>query len=247
MNLPFDTLACTALTITFAYVVFGLTGFGSSITAMPFLALIFPLRFAVPLMLLLDLSAATLLGLKNRSAVDRTELLRLIPFTLLGIVLGLTVLVYAPEQTLLLLLGMFVLASAGRGLLFRPRVKTIAAAWSVPLGLAGGAFTALFGTGGPIYATYLAGRLRDKSALRATMGSLIFVSGVSRLALFTTAGLYGQQNLLLLAALLLPCALLGLYAGSHLHRHLPAQRIVQALWAVLLFGGACLIWRSLRG
>ena len=94
---------------------------------------------------------------------------------------------------------------------------------------------------------YLAGRLHDKSVLRATIGALIFVSGLARLALFSSAGLYAQQSLLLLAAILLPAALLGLYIGSRLHRSLPLQRVVQVVWAILIFGGISLIWRSLRG
>lgn len=247
MDLPFDTLVSAALIIVLAYTVFGLTGFGSSITAMPLLAHFFPLRFAVPLLLLLDLSATMLLGLKNRSAVDRKELLRLIPFMFAGMVLGVTLLVNAPERALLFLLGSFVLAYASWSLLFHRGVQTIAAGWAVPLGTVGGVFTALFGTGGPIYVIYLAGRLHDKSALRATIGALIFVSGLTRLALFTTAGLYAQQSLLLLAAVLLPCAMFGLYIGSRLHRRLPMQRVVQAVWMILILGGISLVWRSVQG
>jgi uncharacterized membrane protein YfcA len=247
MDLPLTTLVSAALIIVFAYTIFGLTGFGSSITAMPLLVHLFPLRFAVPLMLIFDICATLLLGLKNRPAVDRRELLRLIPFMLVGMGLGVTLLVKAPERALLFLLGTFVLAYAAWSLLFHRTVKIIATGWSVPLGTAGGVFTALFGTGGPIYVIYLAGRLHDKSALRATIGALIFVSGMARLALFSTAGLYAQQSLLLLAAILLPGAMLGLYIGSRLHRSLPVQRIVQVVWAILIFGGISLIWSSLRG
>ena len=247
MDLPLNTVVSAALIIVLAYTVFGLTGFGASITAMPLLAYLFPLRFAVPLMLIFDICATLLLGLKNRGAVDRRELLRLIPFMLVGMVLGVTLLVKAPERALLFLLGTFVLAYAGWSLLLHQGVKTIATGWSVPLGTVGGVFTALFGTGGPIYVIYLAGRLHDKSVLRATIGALIFVSGLARLALFSSAGLYAQQSLLLLAAILLPAALLGLYIGSRLHRSLPLQRVVQVVWTILIFGGISLIWRSLRG
>jgi uncharacterized membrane protein YfcA len=41
--------------------------------------------------------------------------------------------------------------------------------------------------------------------------------------------------------------MLGFYAGSRLHAYLPAPRVVQALWIVLLFGAIALILRSLRG
>ena len=169
MDLPLNTLVSAALIVVLAYIVFGLTGFGASITAMPLLAYLFPLRFAVPMMLIFDVCATLALGLRNRRAVDRRELLRLIPFMLVGMVLGVTLLVKAPERALLFLLGTFVLAYAAWSLLFDRSVKTIATGWVAPLGTAGGVFTALFGTGGPIYVIYLAGRLHDKSVLRACL------------------------------------------------------------------------------
>lgn len=245
MSLPVEVVLGAALVITLAYLVFGLTGFGSSITAVPLLAHLLPLKLAVPMMLIFDLCAALLLGFKNRSAIDRKELLRLVPYMLAGMALGVTVLVKAPESALLLTLGIFVLAYSAWSLVFRPSLKPIGPAWSVPLGAAGGVFTALFGTGGPIYTIYLARRLDDKLMLRATITSLIFVSALARLVLFTSVGLYEQENLLWLVALLLPCALAGLYLGSRLHRRLPAQRVIQAVWAVLVIGGASLVWRGM--
>jgi uncharacterized membrane protein YfcA len=244
MSIPFDTVAGAALIVILAYTVFGLTGFGSSITAMPLLVHLIPLRMAVPMMLIFDLCAGLLVGLKNRHAVDRKELLRLVPFMLAGMALGVTLLVKAPERALLLALGIFILAYSGWSLLFRPSLKPIAAGWSMPLGTAGGVFTALFGTGGPIYTIYLARRLEDKLALRATISALIFLSALARLVLFTGAGLYARNDVLLLAALLLPCAFIGLWLGSRLHSRLPAQRVVQAVWAILIVGGVGLVLRS---
>ena len=70
-ELPWTTLAATALIVALAYVVYGLTGFGASIVAIPLLAHIFPLRFAVPMMLLFDLGAGLLLGWRHHRIVDR--------------------------------------------------------------------------------------------------------------------------------------------------------------------------------
>jgi hypothetical protein len=244
MTIPFDILLGSALIIVLAYAVFGLTGFGSSITAMPLLVHLIPLRTAVPMMLLFDICAGLLLGLRNRRAVDRKELLRMVPYMLAGMVVGVTLLVKAPERVLLLVLGIFVLAYSGWSLLFRQEFKPIATGWSLPFGTAGGIFTALFGTGGPIYTIYLARRLDDKLVLRATISSLIFLSALARLVLFAGAGLYAHDNVLLLAAFLLPCAMAGLYLGSHLHSRLPAQRVVQVVWGVLIVGGVSLLMRS---
>ena len=101
MTFDMLTLAQLALIIVFGYTVLGLTGFGSSVTAMPLLVLFIPLRTAVPLMLVFDLVSNVLLGLKNRRFIEKREALRLIPFMVAGMAVGVLALVHAPERTLL--------------------------------------------------------------------------------------------------------------------------------------------------
>lgn len=243
--LPWLTLLSAALIVTVAYTVYGLTGFGASIIAIPLLANFFSLRFAVPMMLVFDLFAGLFLGLKNRKYLDRSELLRLLPFLLIGMVAGVTVLVQASERWLLLLLGTFVLSYAGWSLLRNAVTAPISSRWAMPAGMIGGAFTALYGTGGPVYMIYLARRLPDKTVMRATIGVLIFGTALIRLVLFTGSGLYRQNGLLPLAFTLLPCAILGYLAGNHLHARIPAKRAYQAVWVLLIAGSTSLLWRSL--
>src|SRR3954467_9995372 len=160
-DLPLVTVVTAALAVTLAYTVFGLTGFGAAIVGVPLLAHFVPIRFAVPMMLVFDLCAGLLLGLKNRRDVDGRELLRLAPFVAIGMVLGVTALVRAPERWLLGVLGAFVFLYACWSLLNRSAPRPIAAGWAAPAGAAGGIFTALYGSGGPIYTVYLARRLGD--------------------------------------------------------------------------------------
>ena len=245
MAFGIETVVLLALIVMLAYTVFGLTGFGSSITAMPMMVQLIPLKVAVPLMLVFDLAGGLLLGLRNRKVVDRKELFRLVPCMLAGMAVGVVVLVKAPEHLLLLVLGLFILAYSAWSLLLKREPRPIGASWSAPLGIVGGMFTAMFGTGGPIYTIYLARRLDDKAVLRATISSLIFISGLSRLALFSSAGLFGQNSVLVLAAALLPCAMLGLFVGNRLHARLPAQRVVQAIWAILIMSGTGLVLKNI--
>jgi uncharacterized membrane protein YfcA len=247
MSVSLQTTLAVGAIVTGAYTVFGLTGFGASIMAMPLLAQLIALRVAVPMMLVFDLCAGSALAWLNRGVVERRELLRLLPFMLIGMLLGVTALVHAPERWLMLALGLFVLGYAGWSLLVPPGGRSISVAWAAPLGALGGVFTALYGTGGPIYTIYLARRIADKRALRASIGSFILMSAVIRLVLFTSAGLYAQGDALHLAAWLLPCAMLGLYTGSQLHRRLPAPRVAQAIWGLLIVGGSSLVLRALHG
>jgi uncharacterized membrane protein YfcA len=245
MTFDMLTLAQLALIIVFGYTVFGLTGFGSSVTAMPLLVLLIPLRMAVPLMLVFDLVSGLLLGLKNRRFIEKREALRLIPFMMAGMAIGVLALVRAPERLLLLVLGLFILCYSAWSLLVRGKPRPLASAWAGPFGIVGGVFTALFGTGGPFYTIFLTRRLHDKLTLRATISGVLFFSAVARLVLFTGAGLYRDPTLPMLAAVLLPCALGGLYLGNRLHQWLPAERVKQAVWVVLIAGGASLVLRNL--
>ncbi len=241
------TVAVAAAIILLAYTVFGLTGFGSSITAAPFLVLLFPLRFTVPMMVILDLVSAALLAVRNYRRVAWRELAWLLPYVAVGMLIGVTTLVHAPERPLLLLLALFVLGYLAKSAFGRPRTRDLARGWAAPLGAAGGIFTALYGTGGPIYTIFLAGRLREKSTLRATMGMLILITALARIVLFSGTGFYAQPGLLALSALLLPAVLAGLWLGSHLHHRLPTARVVQAVHLVLLIGALNLIRRSAFG
>jgi uncharacterized membrane protein YfcA len=245
MTFDMLTLAQLALIIVFGYTVLGLTGFGSSVTAMPLLVLFIPLRTAVPLMLVFDLVSNVLLGLKNRRFIEKREALRLIPFMVAGMAVGVLALVHAPERTLLVVLGLFILTYSAWSLLVHRKPKTLAPAWAGPFGVVGGLFTALFGTGGPFYTIFLTSRLDDKTVLRATLSGVLFFSAVSRLVLFTGAGLYSQPALPLLVGVLLPFALGGLYVGNRLHQWLPAERIKQVVWLVLIAGGTSLVLRNL--
>jgi uncharacterized membrane protein YfcA len=246
MTPAFDiaTFGPLAAIMVFAYTVFGITGFGSSLVAMPLLVLVVPLRTAVPLMLVFDLVSGLLLGLKNRRHIDLREGVRLVPFMLAGMAVGVLALVRTPERRLLLVLGLFILGLSAWNLLGRSGPRQLSPRWAAPFGIVGGFFTALFGTGGPFYTIYLTCRVHDKLALRATIGGVLFFSAVSRLVLFTGAGLYGQPGLPLLAATLLPFAMTGLTLGSRLHQRLPADRARQAIWVVLLAGGASLVLRN---
>jgi len=245
-DFPWPTLLATAFIVLLAYSVYGLTGFGAAIVGIPLLAHFYPLRFAVPMMLVFDLCAGLMFGLRDRKQVSRPELLWVAPFVLMGMALGLVLLINVNERWLLMVLGTFVLFYAVRNLLKKNAAQPISRRWALPAGVIGGSLTSMFGTGGPIYVLYLAGRITDVSVLRASLGILIFSTALVRLGLFTASGFYNQPSLLPLAFALAPLGFLGYWLGSRLHVRLPPQRATQAVWLLLIVGGASLLWRSIR-
>jgi uncharacterized membrane protein YfcA len=214
------------------------------VIALPLLAHFFALKFAVPLLMLLDLAAFLLFGGRVRRRVRYAEIAWLVPFVLAGMAAGLTLLIEVAEHRLLAVLGTFLLLYAGYGLSRRGPPPALSRAWCAPIGLAGGAFSALFGTGGVLFAVYNAGRIRDKEALRATNAAMIMLSSVVRLALFGAAGLLTQDGLLATAALLLPAMASGAWLGNHWHASVPAAAVVKAVYALLVIAGLTLLARS---
>lgn len=247
MILPPESLAAAVLVVAGAYVVFGLTGFGSTVLALPLLAYLLPLKFAVPLLMLLDLAAGLVLGVGARKGIRVDELARFAPFLLLGLLFGVTLLIRLPEVALIATLGAFVLAYALYGLARRGVPLALSRRWSAPLGAASGAFSALYGTGGVIAAVYMSGRITDKGELRATTATVILVSALSRLLLFGATGLLTQDGLLLTALLLAPAALAGYALGNRLHAAVPAQSVVRAMLVLLALVGASLLLRAAAG
>lgn len=220
-----------------------MTGFGSTVVALPLLAHLLPLKFAVAMLLLLDLTASLAVISRVRDAVRKDELARIVPFLLAGVGLGVTLLVKLPERPLLVTLGVFLLAYAAYCLAGRRSASTLAAAWAAPIGLVGGGFSALFGTGGVLLVVYFAGRLADKAQLRATTAAGILVSTVTRALLFGVTGLLAQEGVLLSALALLPAVLGGLLVGQRLHARVDASQVLRAVYLLLLVSGLSLLLR----
>jgi hypothetical protein len=81
-------VACLAVTL--GYTVFGMTGFGANMVALPVLAHVMSLRFAVPMLLVLDLLSSTIMTARHRSSVDTGELKRLLTGPIESEITGIT-------------------------------------------------------------------------------------------------------------------------------------------------------------
>ena len=126
------------LVIIGGYVVFGLSGFGSTIFSVPILAHFLPVSFLVPLVVILDLGVSTLVGTIDREHLSRDELKRIVPWMLLGFVLGATVIVGVPDAYLRLALGIFSTVIGLHAIANPTLHRAISSLWAIPAGLVGG-------------------------------------------------------------------------------------------------------------
>lgn len=243
-DLSWPLLAVVALAITLAYLMFGATGFGASVVSVPIVAHILPLTFVVPLITALDCGAVTTATLRQWRHADWREFRRLLFPIIVGIAAGLTLLIRLPREAALLALGVFVAGYAAYTLFGVREWRAIRPAWAIPVGIFGGAFSALFGTGGPVYMVYLSSRIADKTALRATSSMVVALSVALRAVAFVFSGLFLQQGLLLLVGLLLPLMLVGYALGSRLHARLSGAAVRRWVAWLLLANGVLLVGRA---
>ncbi len=239
-----ETIGISLIIILTAYFIRGITGFGSGLISVPLLAHFLPLQFVVPLSLMLDFTASLVLSRHGQRQVRWDEIRPLLPFTLLGIVLGTTLLLRLPREPLLTGLGCLVILFGVRTVFNIHGEKQISRLWAMPAGLSGGMIGALFGTGGPPYVIYLSHRMRDKSALRATFSGLFLLEGILRIITFMLAGLLLQEQLLTAILVSIPVMGAGLYLGHKVHVGISNRQLMLLIGLLLLVSGGSLLWKA---
>ena len=242
MTIPFDfqTFLIAAATVAAAYVIFGITAFGAALFTVPVLAHFYPLDFVLPMCVLLDVSAALALGVRFSREADRSELKWMVPASLIGAVLGVTLLVNLPRQATIAAVGVFLLGYGMYALRQGEAMKTIGQGWAPVAGFVGGAFGTLFGIRAPPYAIYLSRRITDKRTLRATLSNMVIVSVSIRALVFTASGLMLADRLLGFA-MLVPFALAGLWFGNRIHLRVARKGLLRLVSALLLLIGVSLL------
>jgi uncharacterized membrane protein YfcA len=114
----------------------------------------------------------------------------------------------------------------------------------MPFGFFGGIFTALFATGGAIYASYLEMRMRDPRMLRATMAFAILILTGMRFVFMLVSELLLHLDVMVLAVCMLLPMIFGLWAGSKVHSKLSGSSILKIYGGILLFSGAMLLLKE---
>ena len=244
MAIPPETLIVVAVVIFVGYTMFGATGFGASPITIPVLAHVLPLTFVLSLAALLDLSSALVLGFHTRKQADTRELLALVPFTLVGLTLGVTLLVRLPRNATLLALGLFVCVYAVYVVLRRDTSRRLSRCWAAPAGVLGGIVGALFGMGGPPYVVYITGRIPDPTVQRATISQMVILNVGLRVAAFALTGLLLSRALWIAVMLLLPVAWAGVWVGNRAHVSVTPTMMARVIGAALFLTGAALIVRT---
>lgn len=246
MSIPFDlqTYVTVAAGVGASYVIFGITAFGAALFTVPLLSQFFPLEFVLPMAVLLDMAAALALGTRFSREADKSELALMVPASVIGAVLGVTLLVKLPREATIAALGVFLIAYGSYTLRQGGNVTSVGRGWAPVSGLTGGALGTLFGIGAPPYAIYLSRRKTDMRAYRATLSNMVLFSVSIRALVFLVSGLMLADRVVGFA-MLAPFALAGLWAGNRLQRRLSRAATLRLVSTLILLIGASLLYRAL--
>lgn len=239
-NLTGGELAYCGAVLAVAYVVRGLTGFGSGLISIPLLALLLPLPAVVPLIVLLDYLASFSQSLASRTEVRWRELLPLLPFTLVGVVAGLFILKTVSAEAMSHALGVFVLFFAVYQFSGLETAGRYSQGWAALAGSSGGLIGTLFGTGGPFYIIYFRLRGLDKGELRATFAATFLIDGSGRLIGYAASDFF-SRDFLIAALAALPVMAVALYVGGHIHTRISPRTFQRAISVLLVGSGLALL------
>src|SRR5262245_2345529 len=180
-----------------SYALRGSTGFGAA-AAMPLLALVIPLKMLIPAWTLVGLVASITLFGRDRHHVVWSDIAKLTPTCLIGVLAGLYLFTALNAATLARGLGLLVLSYGLYSLwaTFRPlpRWKVSPRIAAPAAGLVGGAVGTAFGTLASLFfAIYFDTIRMGKEPFRATMSAILLALVVLRGAGYWAVGEYNRE------------------------------------------------------
>lgn len=231
--------------VTLAFAVRGGAGFGGGVVVVPLLALIAPLQTVVPVTSALNTLAGVTHGARHWRKVVWRELMRILPFALLGVVLGIWLLTRVDPKPLSRAFGVFIMLYAAYMLKAKGVMPGIPQRFLTPvaavLSLAGGAIGSLFGgAAGPVFVMYLTSLKIERDSFRATMTMLMLTLGGTRIIGFLIAGMYTRSVLLMLLAGI-PLMLFGGWFGQRIVQRFDQQRFNTLVGCILFASGMLLV------
>jgi uncharacterized protein len=243
---PFELIAA-AVALMAAYAVRGTAGFGGQTIAVPLLTLMMPITVVVPAVTVLTVVSSIVHWLQDWRKIAWREIARLMPFTLLGVLIGLYLFDRFEPRVLTRALGIFVMLYASSALMAASRPVAAPSRQLRPLGpalsAAAGAIGTVFGSGaGPLYVIYLNSLRLEKDCFRVTITTILTFQAVVRVAGYGHLGFYDWSALYLIAAGF-PMMLIGARLGHYLAGRIEQRRFNLGVGALLMAIGAGLVFK----
>lgn len=220
-------------------------GFGSLAVPMMAMAVTVPQAAAIlmPVLLLMDLLGMTAF----RKDFDKKLLVFLIPFGLLGTVIGTLLFKVLDSHVVAGIVGVFTLVFLAQRLLFPPKPGSAPPSrWLGALLTTTSGFTSFIAhAGGPPINAYVIPLKLSPLVFSATMSFFFFFINLSKWVPYAWLGLLDMRNFAT-SVVLLPLAPVGVFIGVRIARRINQVLFYRLLYTGMFLTGCKLVWDAFR-
>jgi len=250
VNGPADYALIFAI-ILLANTASSLTGFGGTVLALPFVAMLIGVKTAVPVLVVQAWVLAVFICGHAHRSISWRDWAKIVGFVVAGLPVGIWAAGVVPENPLKLALGLFTLGVGAYGIarpLPRADSRERLVGWKgramTALLALGGVVHGAFATGGPLIVVYGTRAMPEKSTFRVTMSATWLTLNTILLAQWFIRGSFTEPQLKL-AALCIPFTLAGMALGTIAHYRVNELLFRRILYAVLLIASGMLLHSAL--
>ena len=231
------------------FAVEGIAGFGSTVMALPFVAMLIGVEKAVPLLSSMGLLLSFFIVCRSYRKLDLREYGFIVLHAAPGVAAGLFLTDFLPRNVLIALLVCFIFFVGIRGLVcfFRSPEGISASDGKNPHTLSargvlllGGVIQGAFSSGGPVVVMYASKAIPEKSRFRAVLSSLWLTTNSIMALKWTVAGNVWTPFLGRMILCLLPFVVCGMVTGDFLHHKVDQRKFTLLVYSVLIVAGVML-------
>jgi uncharacterized membrane protein YfcA len=227
-----------------AFLILGLTGFGSALIMIPLLLLFLDIKEVLPATKLVGIVILAILVIQSRHHILRRTAFLSFSGAFFGAIVGTYFLASFQSVLLKKIFGIFVILFSIDMLLHRVKRPSLMGGRSLGIaaGILSGLTGALFGMGGPPIVIYFNYQIERKESFRATLLFFFLLSDLWVITTYLYTGLIRLEAFKLFSILFLP-ALLGMFLGSRIHSSINEDLFRKAIASILIVTGILLILR----
>lgn len=231
--------------IVISYAIRGSAGFGG--VTVPLLAWVLSLKTVVPMVTFLGLVSSIAILHTERRHIAWSDLWRVLPWTALGVAIGVYFFKVLEAATLARILGGFVLAYGTYALLITWRkpgkVELPMYAITPVAGTVAGFVGTMFGSmAGMFFAIYLDILRHSREVFRATVAAILFALGILRGGAYVVTGEF-TRDVIIACAVALPMMGIGIFVGNRINANLNDVAFKRLVAGILMISGLPLILR----
>lgn len=217
-----------------------ITGFAGTLLAMPAAILLVGTDNAKTVLNIFTILACAGIAWQNRQFINKKILLKIIVFMFIGMISGIFLYDYVPENILLRCYGLLLMGVGLKNLVANKKLH-LNKIFQIIVLLAAGIIHGMFVSGGSLLVIYAASVLEDKNEFRATISPVWVILNTLMIYSHYESGFYTKEILIFLCISIIPL-LLSIKAGNILYKRINQATFLKLSYILLVISGLLLIF-----